>query len=184
MIALVRWKVVFGRIIAGGMFVLVAGFGSTLSGQANPGWKLPLELLQGFTSSEGTQVRPYLASFAAVPGYAFESVRLGFRVSADYENPEWTMRFGPRVELPVKQMGANIGFILGGEATSTVDGDVRVGLGLTFDVDGLLRAGLWGGWDEVRDGSWFGITLGTDPTSWFGCVHSTVNEDDCEGDGQ
>jgi len=182
MIVFVRCRALVGRIVAGGVFVFVAGFGSPVHGQANPGWKVPIEFLQGFNSSQDEAVRPYLASIAAVPGYAFPSVRLGLRISADYENPGWTARFGPRVERQVGPSKLGIGFVLGAEATMNTDGEARVGGGLTFDVDGLLRAGLWGGWDERRDGGWFGIALGGDPTSWFGCVESTVNPGNCEGE--
>ena len=182
MIVFVRCRTLVGRIVAGGVFVSVAGFGSPVHGQTNPGWKVPIEFLQGFNSSQDEAVRPYLASIAAVPGYAFPSVRLGLRISADYENPGWTARFGPRVERQVGPSKLGIGFVLGAEATMNTDGEARVGGGLTFDVDGLLRAGLWGGWDERRDGGWFGITLGGDPTSWFGCVESTVNPGNCKGE--
>jgi len=179
MIARCPCRAVLTRILAGGMLLLVAGLGSPLRAQANPGWKLPIEFLQGFASSEGLPVRPYLASIAIIPGYATPSVRAGLRVSADYENPDWTFRLRPRVEVPVVPMRANIGLILGAEGTTNFDGDLRAGAGLTFDVDGLIRAGVWAGWDEVRDGGWFGITLGADPTSWFGCVESSINPDRC-----
>lgn len=176
-----RWPVL-RRMIAVTALVFAAGFGTPLLGQANPGFKIPIEAFQGFGSREGRGVRPYLASIAAIPGYATSSVRFGVRLSFDYENPGKTVRVGPRVEYPVKMLVANIGLILGAEAAWNSDGDARLGGGLTFDADGLLRAGVWGGWDHARDGHWFGVIVGLDPTSWFGSAHSSVNPDDGNGD--
>lgn len=173
---------VIGRALTVTALVLVNGIGTPLLGQANPGFKIPIEVFQGFGSRETGQIRPYLASIAAIPGYATSTVRFGLRLSYDYENPGKTVRVGPRVEVPVKMLIANIGLVLGAEAAWNNDGDARVGGGFTFDADGLLRAGVWGGWDRARSGRWFGVTIGLDPTSWFGGVHSSVNPDEQDGD--
>lgn len=178
-----RRPATLGRLLGSGLLLSVTGFGGPLQGQAT-GFRMPVELLQGFASTDALPVRPYLASAAVVPGYSFTAIRLGLRISADYENPGKTLRFGPRVERQIWEWRANIGVVLGGEATTNFDGHARLGAGLTFDVDGLIRAGFWGGWDESRDGAWFGVTFGADPLSWTGCVESTVNPDNCDGDGQ
>jgi hypothetical protein len=166
----------------GVLLALALGVGSPVHAQDDTGAKFPIEFLQGFSAKGGAAVQPYAASVAAIPGYSFGGTRLSLRLSADYENPGWTARIGPRISRQVGPSMANIGLILGAEATSNFDGGARVGAGLTFDVDGLLRVGLWGGWDEVRDGGWFGIMGGFDPASWFGCVKGL--DGNCYGDQQ
>lgn len=181
MVPVVRMPMI-GRTLAVTALLSVAGFGTPLLGQANPGFKIPIEVFQGFGPRDPGQVRPYLASIAAIPGYAFSKVRFGVRLSYDYENPGKTVRVGPRMEVPVKMFFANIGVILGAEAGWNSDGDGRFGGGVTFDADGLLRAGVWTGWDQARDGGWLGVTVGMDPMSWFAGSGSSVNPDNQNGD--
>ncbi len=151
--------------------------------QDDSGPRLPIDILQGFTS-QTAGVRPYLASLSVVPTYSFDPLRVGVHLSVDYENPGWDMRFGPRISSRVSTVFRDdIGFLLGAEATWTTSGDARLGAGVTFDVDGLVRVGAWGGWDEARDGGWFGLTLGADPTSWFGCVPSDIDPSQCADSG-
>lgn len=144
--------------------------------QADVGFRLPVELFQGAALDAGPTT-PYQAGVAVIPAWSFPSVRVGLKLSMDYDNPSWRGRGGVRLSSRVVDVvRADIGLILGGEATSTVKGDVRLGAGLTFDVDGLIRVGAWGGWEEIHDGGWFGVTFGADPTSWFQCVPDDFGE--------
>ncbi len=178
MVATARRAGVARRIIGVAVLTLAAGVGRPLRAQANPGWKVPIELLQGFIATSGAP-QPYLFSVVAVPGYSTPFLRAGLRVSEDYENPGWKTRLGVRLERQVWVAAANVGLVLGLEGDTDFSGHGRWGAGLTFDADGLVRAGFWGGWDQARDAGWFGIALGADPTSWFGCVKSDVNPGGC-----
>lgn len=140
------------------------------SAQEDVGFRLPVELTQGAVFGAGP-LTPYQAGVAIIPGYSFEAIRVGVKLSLDYDNPSWRGRAGLRLSRRVHTIARNdIGLMLAGEATSTIEGDARVGGGLMFDADGLVRVGLWGGWEAIHDGAWFGVTFGADPTSWFGCV--------------
>lgn len=166
------------------VFVTALALPAPCLGQADAGFELPIEIFQGFATDDAAGINPYLASVGVVPAYAFGRLRTGASLSAAYDNPDWSVRIGPRASWRVATVGLEelgIGLLLDGEATWTLDGDARLGAGLTFDVDGLVRLGVRGGWDELHDGAWFGLTLGADPTSWLGCVPDDIDPSRCAG---
>ncbi len=149
-----------------------------IAAQSDTGFRLPVELLQGAALGSDA-ITPYQASIAVIPGYSFDPFRIGAKISLDYDNPSWRTRLGVRLASRVVRLArSDIGLILGGEVTTTVEGDVRLGGGLTFDVDGLIRVGAWGGWEQIHDGGWFGVTFGADPMSWFGGVEDDFDDGD------
>jgi hypothetical protein len=140
------------------------------SAQQDVGFRLPVELTQGAVFGAGP-LTPYQAGVAIIPGWSFEPIRVGLKLALDYDNPSWRGRLGLRLSKRVYRIVRNdVGLMLAGEGSTTIEGDARVGGGLIFDADGLIRMGLWGGWEAIHDGAWFGVTFGADPTSWFGCV--------------
>lgn len=155
-------------VLAGALLIIA----SPLVAQDDSGFRLPIELFQGAAFTASGTIKPFQAGVAILPGWSFDPARLGLKLGLDYDDPSWRARFGPRLSsrvVPV--LRKDIGLILGGEATTTTAGSWRYAANLTFDVDGLIRMGVAGGWQEVHDGTWFfGVTLGADPTRWFSCV--------------
>lgn len=143
---------------------------------------LPIEVLQGAAFDAGP-VTPYQVDFAVIPSLDWDKFRLGAKLGRSYDNPGWNWRGGVRAGakvVAIEPMGiGGVGLWLEGEATSTSDGDWRYGAGLTFDLDGLLAVGAWGGYDQMHDGGWFGITVGFDPTSFRGCIKDEFDETKC-----
>ena len=152
------------------LVLVMLGSSATASAQD---FGLPIQVLQGAAFDAGP-VTPYQIDFAAIPSLEWEKFRVGAKLGRSYDNPEWNWRAGGRLGVQIKGVEPTglrgIGLWLEGEATTTADGDWRYGAGLTFDVDGLISVGAWGGYDHMHDGGWFGLSFGADPTSWSGCI--------------
>lgn len=159
---------------------------SALQAQDDSGFRLPIEVFQGAALDAPGTIKPFQAGIALLPSWSFDPVRLGVKLALDYDDPSWRGRFGPRLSSRVVPLlRSDIGLILGAEATASTSGDMRYAANLTFDVDGLIRMGLAGGWQDLHDGSWFvGLTLGADPTRWLSCVKDDFTGECLEAGGQ
>lgn len=131
-------------------------------------FRIPMDLGQGplFGQNGFTS---YQFSFNVHPAWQRGRFRVGLSASINYFNPDWGVAGGLRASyLAVPLLIEDIGLRIELDIQRALDGRNLPSAGAVLDAAGLLRLGLWAGYDSKLDGAFLRLTLGIDPKALVG----------------
>ncbi|MEY4577895.1 MAG: hypothetical protein RL701_2598 [Pseudomonadota bacterium] len=176
----------FPRLIAAAC--CIAAFGLASAGASHcraessePRWSLPVDISQGlvFGSANETSRTPYLFSVGIAPTLQTGALRLGVLLAPSYRNPNWDIALGGRigmfVPLGARQFG--VSFAAQGEYLPWHQ-SARFSLGGVIEAFGLLRIGVWPGYDLDTRRAELALSIGIDVLSWTRLLGSGHSHDD------
>lgn len=137
------------------------------------GFVLPLELGQGFTSSEASPPEIYLATVTIKPSYVFakNTVRIGATGMLAYSDGLISYLGGPRVAVRIYQSNLGMfGEIFNIQVTSEALWGTRnkelFGGGFTFEADPAVLS--LNAWQEYKSKElWFDVSFGVNVDRFF-----------------
>jgi hypothetical protein len=128
---------------------------------------LPVDIEQGLVIGAAKPRTPYLFGVRVVPSLDIERARFGLVLGPMYRNPEWDFALGANMALFVPTSGKDTGlrFVVQGEYLPRTQVG-RISIGAVAELLGMLRIGLWPGFDFDVMRPELCISLGADVMSW------------------
>lgn len=128
---------------------------------------LPVDLQQGLVFGAADPRTPYLFGVRVVPSIDVGRARFGLLLGPMYRNPLWDFALGASMSLFVPTSGKETGlrFAVQGEYLPGTRA-ARVSFGALAELLGMLRIGLWPGFDFDAMRAELCISVGADVMSW------------------
>jgi hypothetical protein len=128
---------------------------------------LPVDFEQGLVIGAAEPRTPYLFGVRVVPSLDIDRVRFGLVLGPMYRNPVWDFALGANMALFVPTSGKRTGlrFVVQGEYLPRTQAG-RISIGALADLLGMLRIGLWPGFDFDAMRPELCISIGGDVMSW------------------
>lgn len=127
---------------------------------------LPVDVGQGLVFGDGPRT-PYLFGVSLEPGFDLGRWRFGALVSPSYRNPRWDLGLGARASLFVPLAAREVGVRFAAEGQYLPgERSGHLALGVIGEAFGLLRVGLWPGYDTKKQRAELMLTIGVDVIRW------------------
>lgn len=137
--------------------------GSTCAAQR---FVLPLDLRQGLVFGADQPRTPYQFDATLSPGLEVDSVQLNLAIAPAYTNPEWDLGLGGSMSVLVPKLLSDIGLRISAQALYLCwESALRLSLGLGIEALGLVRIGVWPGYDFGMERAFLGVGVGLDIVS-------------------
>jgi hypothetical protein len=129
---------------------------------------LPIDVQQGLVIGAARPRTPYTFAIGASPAVDFGPLRAAAVIAPSYLNPRWDLALGGELSLfaPVGSKGVGLRLAVGGSYAFWQQ-RVRIGTGLIGEVFGLLRVGVWPGYDFDERRPVLTTSIGFDVGSWL-----------------
>ena len=128
---------------------------------------LPVDVEQGLVFGAAQPRTPYLLGVRVVPSLDIERARFGLVLGPMYRNPAWDFALGANMAFFVPTSGRESGvrFVLQGEYLPRTQAG-RISFGVLAELLGLLRIGVWPGYDFDAMRPELCLSVGADVMSW------------------
>jgi hypothetical protein len=128
---------------------------------------LPVDVEQGLVIGAAEPRTPYVFGLRVVPSLDIERARFGLVLGPMYRNPAWDFAIGANMALFVPTSGRETGvrFVLQGEYLPRQQAG-RLSFGILAELLGLLRIGVWPGFDFDAMRPELCVSVGADVMSW------------------
>ena len=126
-----------------------------------------LDVEQGLQFGMDKPRTPYLFGARFVPALELERARLGLVFGPAYRNPKWDFAVGGQLSLFFPFSVRDLGVRLAAQGEYLpVAKSARMSMGILAEAFGLLRIGLWPGYDFELQRAELTLSIGVDLMSW------------------
>jgi hypothetical protein len=149
-----------------GLCIAAALLASPSSAQAQR-FAMPVDIEQGLVFGMAEPRTPYLFGVRIAPSLDIGRARFGLVLGPMYRNPVWDFALGAHAAFFVPTSGKETGlrFVVQGQYLPRTQAG-RISIGAVAELFGMLRIGLWPGFDFDVMRPELCISIGADVMSW------------------
>lgn len=126
-----------------------------------------LDVAQGLQFGMDKPRTPYLFDATLAPALELERARIGLVFGPTYRNPDWDFAVGGQLSLFFPFSVRDLGVRLAAQGDYLpIHKSARVSMGVLAEAFGLLRVGLWPGYDFELQRAELTLSIGVDLMSW------------------
>jgi len=128
---------------------------------------LTLDVEQGLQFGMDRPRTPYLFGARFAPALELDRARVGLVVGPAYRNPDWDFAVGGQLSLFFPFSVRDLGVRLAAQGEYLpVHRSARLSMGFLAEAFGLLRLGVWPGYDFELQRAELTVSIGVDLMSW------------------